>query len=858
MVHKAALRISLSYLGLGFLWVLFSDRLAALLAPDASWLALAQTLKGWLFVLGTALPLYAFSRRVIGDLVDTRAARDRSTDAAAQSERRFRRLFEQLPLPVQGFGPDLKVRYWNPASERLYGYSRSTAMGASITDLIIRQDDRESFSSTVQKLRRYRLEACSGEFKALTQSGNQVPVYSKMVLVQEDDQEDFFCLDWDLSEIRRARERIRESEERYRTIFQQSRDAIVIADARGICVDCNDTALDLFQCARAEILGQTGMAFSPPVQVDGTESAVRFTEVFADSNREAQVFEWRYRRADGSVIDTQTTVAWVSVAGQPHIITGIRDITAERDAAQALKRSEERFRGIFENAAAGIAVVDSRGRYVQFNDKWLEMLGYSAAEMSALTNADVTHPEDLPRTREHLARLIRGECRSYQMEKRFLRKSGEVFWAFLSVAAIPDDVFEGPLALGVMVDINEAKTMQERQRMLEKRLILGQKAEALGTLAGGIAHDFNNVLFGILGYAEMAQTALDDGHPARGYLQSVRNASLRARELVQQILAFSRQAELSAHPLQPRQVIQEALTLLRASLPSTIAIHTWYDSDAFVNADPVQLHQVIMNLCTNAGHAMEQAGGRLFIELRNLEIDRLKAERYAGIPPGDYVQLTVSDTGKGIPASILEKIFDPYFTTKPKGKGTGMGLAVVQGIVRQMGGAVTVNSQVGVGTTFNLLLPAIAHQERPLPQAVETPTRGSGRVLFVDDEEILVQLGQHLLGHLGYEVEAFQDSQSALAALRELPEGFDLFITDYTMPHMTGLQLAEKVKALRPDIPILLTTGYSEHLTEERARGAGVRSILRKPVTLMELSNHVNQALQAKAGEGASGASSGS
>jgi PAS domain S-box-containing protein len=601
--------------------------------------------------------------------------------------------------------------------------------------------------------------------------------------------------------------------------------------------------LELFRCAPAEIIGKTGLAFSPLYQADGRESAVVFAEAFDGASRGVKDLDWRYQRTDGSLLDTETTIAWVTLAGHPHIITFIRDITASRMAAQALKRSEQRFRTIFENAAVGIAIADNSGRYVQFNDRFREMLGYSAKELGALTNSDVTHPEDVPRSKENLARVIRGECHSYQMEKRFLRKSGEAFWAFLSVGAVRHVASDVPLAVGVVVDINEGKSMQEGQKRLEKHMLQSQKAEALGTMAGGIAHDFNNILFGILGYTEMALSDIDPHHAAREYLDSVREAALRSRELVQQILAFSRQAEASPEAIQPRIIVKEVLTLLRASLPSTIQIYTLMPSEAFIHGDPGQLHQVIMNLCTNAGHAMEEAGGRLSIGLHDREVDSLQAEPCPGVAPGKYVQLTVADTGKGIPSAIQEKIFDPYFTTKPKGKGTGMGLAMVQGIVRQMGGAVSVGSQEGAGTTFKVLLPVIEHHGTAAPQEVAVPRKGSGRILFVDDEEILYHLGDRLLQRLGYKVTAFQDSHEALLAFSACPGDFDLVITDLTMPRMNGLQLTERIKAIRPEIPVILATGYSEALTESRARHMGVQCILRKPVTMMELSKHVSQAL---------------
>src|SRR5262249_14632886 len=375
--------------------------------------------------------------------------------------------------------------------------------------------------------------------------------------------------------------------------------------------------------------------------------------------------------------------------------------------------------------------------------------------------------------------------------------------------------------------------ISERKR-LEAQLRQAQKMEAIGTLAGGIAHDFNNILTAILGYTELA---LDDirheGHAWR-YLHEVHKAGLRAKTLVQQILTFSRRTEQLRIPVQLPVLLEEALALLRASLPSTIEIHQAITQDVGpVLADPTQLHQVLLNLCANAAHAMRETGGRLEVRLEAVDVDEQVTAQQPELQPGPYVCITVTDTGHGMTPEIMERIFEPFFTTKGPGEGTGMGLALVHGIITNHGGTVLVASIVGQGTTFTVYLPCSAdlgQAQAALEGSLLTdiPT-GAERVLLVDDEVALVHLGEAILRRLGYEVVACTSSTEALEVFRVAPQRFDLVITDQTMPHMTGERLAQALRHLRPDIPIILCTGFSHAMHAERAPELRIDAFLMKP-----------------------------
>ncbi|MEN6474023.1 MAG: response regulator [Syntrophaceae bacterium] len=387
------------------------------------------------------------------------------------------------------------------------------------------------------------------------------------------------------------------------------------------------------------------------------------------------------------------------------------------------------------------------------------------------------------------------------------------------------------------------KEIEEESKRLQTRLMQVQKLEAIGTLAGGIAHDFNNILSTVLGYTELAKLKLEQGQAIAGELDEVLKAGIRARDLIRQILTFSRQADIQRTPLEIVPLIKETVKFLRASLPATIEIRQDLKaSHGLILADPTQIHQVLMNLCTNATHAM-QGEGRLEIRLSELNLDQEASLTYKGLLPGRYLRLSISDNGRGIPREIIDKIFDPFFTTKERGEGSGMGLAVVHGIIADMHGAITVASQPGLGTTFHVLFPALEGKADTHAYKPATLRKGHGRILFVDDEEGVLASGQGILEHLGYEVEAFDSAPAALEIFARDPKAFDLVLTDMTMPKMTGLEFAAQLRKIRPRVPIMLSTGFSVVLSEEMIARLGIQALIMKPLVAGELAEAVYHAL---------------
>jgi signal transduction histidine kinase len=383
----------------------------------------------------------------------------------------------------------------------------------------------------------------------------------------------------------------------------------------------------------------------------------------------------------------------------------------------------------------------------------------------------------------------------------------------------------------------------ERKR-LERQLRQSQKMEAIGRLAGGIAHDFNNILAAIIGFTEIAADKISPDSKAQGNLKRILEAGIRGRELIKQILAFSRQSEQEKKPSQLSRIVDETLRLLRASLPSTIHIEWNVASESgLVLADASQMQQVVMNLCTNAAHAMRERGGIISIDLCDFSFSTSAEAPRGGLAPGVYLQLSVNDSGEGMPGDIVDRIFDPFFTTKKLGEGTGLGLSVVLGIIESHGGAITVRSEPGRGSTFAVYLPRIMEARAEVPVGEERVPTGKERILFIDDEEALAEMGKEILADLGYEVISRTSSRDALELVKADPRCFDLVITDQTMPELTGVGLAKEILAIRADMPIIMCTGFSHLVDAGKARAAGIKAFAMKPLTKREIAKTIRRAL---------------
>ncbi|MGD9248591.1 MAG: ATP-binding protein, partial [Desulfobacteraceae bacterium] len=485
-------------------------------------------------------------------------------------------------------------------------------------------------------------------------------------------------------------------------------------------------------------------------------------------------------------------------------------------------------------------IKDNQGRYLYINSACKEMLKLAPEQMIGRSDCELLDQDTSRSLCSNDARIITGNQVYSAIEP--VTVGDEQRHHLVTKFAIHNDR-QRPLIGGIAFDITEKVRAEKERADLEQQLIQSQKMEAIGTLAGGIAHDFNNVLAAIMGYVELAMFDASPGSKVCQELDQVLKASRRAAELVRQILTFSRKTGQERQALDPKPLVGEALKMIRATLPTTIDIRQRLDTDgAKIVANATQLHQVIMNLCTNAAHAMEDSGGTLEVGLEKREITGADAGRH-GVTPGHYLQISISDTGPGISPALQQRIFDPYFTTKAQGKGTGLGLAVARGIVQSHGGAIHVESQVDKGACFNVLFPLTCVPAASSSEKNQLLPTGTASVLFVDDEPVLTELGEQMLSRLGYRVTCCEEPQEALKLFRKDPYQFDLVITDTTMPNMTGDILASRMLAIRPDIPVFLCTGYSEQITPEKASRIGIAAFLMKPLSISDLAFSLRRTL---------------
>ncbi len=521
----------------------------------------------------------------------------------------------------------------------------------------------------------------------------------------------------------------------------------------------------------------------------------------------------------------------------------LEEVEARRKAERVIVENEKKYRQLVESTNTIPWELDMQsGNFTYMGPQVETILGYPVASWVGFDVwAERVHPDD----RDEAVRLCKSETRKgkdHDFVYRALHADGSIRWINDFVCVVNKS--EGNKLVGFMLDITERKKVEEEKAFLESRLQQGQKMEAIGTLAGGIAHDFNNILGAIIGYADLAREDSPNGSSVAKDLDKVLYSSHRAKELVKQILAFSRQAETEKIPLQPASLVRETIKMLRSTLPTTIEIVQDLDPvTSSILADPTHLNQLVMNLCTNAFHAMEETGGRMDISLKETECSSDDLVFEPDVHAGTFIQLSVCDSGSGIIPEIKDRIFDPYFTTKEIGKGTGMGLSIVHGIVKSYGGFITVYSEFGEGAAFHVFLPVIEKEAQPVNRDVEQFPVGKEKILFIDDEEILADLSRDMLLRLGYDVTVRNSSLEALETFQNQPEFFDLVITDHTMPGLTGAELSRRMMQIRPDIPIILCTGYSSLISEEKAKSMGIKEFALKPLAKKDIAGLIRKVL---------------
>jgi PAS domain S-box-containing protein len=630
---------------------------------------------------------------------------------------------------------------------------------------------------------------------------------------------------------------LEESEEKYRSMIEHAHDLIWALDQQGNVTYFNRRSEEVSGYKLSEWLGQS---FVPMLNPDDVP---RIQEILVKVlNGEPQEFEAAVYRADGShfMLDVTSTPEYMSgdVVG---IVNFGKDITERKQADEILRRLEK----AVEMSAEVIFMTDTHGTFTYVNPAFTELYGYTSEEVLGKTTprilkSGLTDAEIYTEFWNSLLakRIVRRELINHT-------KDGKNITVEVSVNPVVDEREEIEGFLAVQRDISERNRAREERQKLEAQLRQAQKLETIGTLAGGVAHDFNNILTPIMVYAEMAAKRLSGDHATRSDLEHVIAGANRAKDLVKQILTFSRQTESERIVIELSSIVKEALKLLKASFPSTIAIEADIQTGCGeVLADPSQIHQLLMNLCTNAFHAMREKGGVLRVTLESVTVTEEAARMIPAISAGEFVRLTVADTGCGMDERTQERIFEPFFTTKKVGEGTGLGLSVVHGIVTSYDGAITTQSEVGKGTLFEVYLPRMRAIHGTKIVEETAVVGGHEQILVVDDEPEVANVLKDVLEELfGYMVTVRTSSVDALELLRNVPNRFDLVITDLTMPHLTGDHLAREIQTFRKDLPVILMTGFSEATDEERCRQLGIAGFLLKPPLSADLARMVRNVL---------------
>jgi two-component system, cell cycle sensor histidine kinase and response regulator CckA len=776
--------------------------------------------------------------------------RMRIEKALSESEARYRQTLDSMMEGCQIIGYDWKYLYVNDSVCRHAQIAKEKLLGHTMLEVYPGIAETPLFATLRTCMATRQSELMENEF--VYPDGSKRCFQLSIQPVPEG----IFILSMDITEHKMTQDNVRKSEELYRLLTENVSDVIWILDLE----------TRRFRYVSPSVEQLRGYSVEEVMSQDVSDtltptSMARFSQFLAE-----RLQEWRQGRClphldeveqpckDGSIVYTEATTRFVVNPESGHLeVYGVsRDITERKETENALRQSEKLLRTVIDSTPDFIFAKDRNFRFVLANKSYAERINLPEEEIIGKTDQELGCPE----------KLIFGDpkrdIRGYRADDMYVLERNTALHIPYDPVQLADgteiilDTIKLPLynqkneiwaVLGVSRDFTARKRAEEEKARLEEYLRRSQKLETIGTLAGGIAHDFNNLLTPIMGYADMVLSGINATDPLHEDITHILKAAARARDLVEQILIFSREIEKERAPIFLHLIINEALKLLRPVLPSTIEIQRDIDpSCERILADASQMHQVVVNLCTNAYQAMEAKGGILTIALKQVRVDAGMAKIYSNLHEAEYVCLTVGDTGIGMDEITKERIFEPFFTTKEIGKGTGMGLSVVHGIIQSHHGDILVYSELGKGSVFHVYLPIVKSEEM-VKEALPEIQKGFESILVVDDDEQVLYVLEKMLKRLGYTVAAFSSSVAALEAFSSQPGAYDLVIFDLIMPNMTGLDLSEQMHKIQKSLPIILMTGYDENIPEEKKVQYGIQQVIVKPVTWNELASTIRFAL---------------
>jgi PAS domain S-box-containing protein len=641
-----------------------------------------------------------------------------------------------------------------------------------------------------------------------------------------------------------AKKSFQKSEQYYRSIFDNALYPIAVIGSDFKFQQVNNAFCKLIEIDLEELIDR--MSMDDITHMDDLPESKKLMDQLMCGDVTQFTTEKKYISRSGRVIPSITYVNSID-DGTGEVVgctASIMDITERKKQEERLLDSETKIKAIFNQSFQFMCLLSLEGTLLTINQAAIDFAKIEEADVIGKPFWETPWWEDSLEEQKKLQTAIKkaskGEYISYETVN--MNSSGEKILLDFCINPIRD-------ANGTVIylcpeakDITNQKDSDKERKKLEKQLYQAQKMEVIGTLAGGIAHDFNNILGVMIGFSELALEDIKKGDPARYSIEQVAQAGFRAKDLVEQILLFSRQSKHEMKPVKVIPLAKEVIKMLNSTISKDINIKQKFSIQSdLVLADPTQLHQIFMNLCTNATHAMNEKGGILSVTLDQIDFDKDSLLNFPGLKPGPHLKLQVADTGHGIPNHIIDKIFDPFFTTKSLKEGTGLGLSVVHGIVKNHGGDIKVYSESGEGTTFQVYLPFIKSEKQANSVPHQAIPKGSGHLLLIDDEIPLIDLGKRMLERLGYKVTAISDSQIAWEIFQKDPDQFDMIITDKDMPHINGLELSKKIINLRSNMPIIMCTGFSDDISLDQVNKIGIKTLLYKPIIKKDIAEKIHQ-----------------